>query len=562
MLSWCEYKRNAEKSTSIADRVDFSRKLEIQTNRHYLRTMAEIILLCARQDLALRGHHEQQSSSNRGNFLEILQLVGSHDKVIQSRLEYGPRNASYTSPGIQNSLLHILADTVRKTVCDGVKEAGMFSILADESKDLSKQEQLAIVLRYVACKGMLHEHFLTYVTVASLTAESLTKYILETLQEFGLDPHWIVSQAYDGASVMSGQCSGVQQRVREVAPNAIYIHCYAHTLNLVLVDSVKAVPYATEFFLLLESLYVFVSTTKAHAVFMLQKQRQLHHDKQPLQLQKLSDTRWACRYGAVNAICRTYDSILATLEEIGDGSDRAKAVEAKGLYHQVATFVFIVSLVIFDRILSCTKSLSDQLQSTHVDLAQAADLVLATQSSLQEYRSDTFWGNMYEYAQSIADLYSIEVSLPTRTRRRTLPKRLEDGVVLETTGSRQHSSCSHDYKTTLYFPVLDAFLAEISRRFDKKNVNIMRAIQACNPLAKNLLCPSALQPLVEGYDLDEDAIDMEAKLAKRTLANKGGLENVGDVFVALIPLKEAFPELFKLVRISMTIAVNTALLKG
>ena len=60
-----------------------------------------------------------------------------------------------------------------------------------------------------------------YVAVASLTAESLTKYILH---EFCLDPHWIVSQAYDGASVMSGKCSGVQQHVREVYPNAIYIH--------------------------------------------------------------------------------------------------------------------------------------------------------------------------------------------------------------------------------------------------------------------------------------------------------------------------------------------------
>ena len=58
--------------------------------------------------------------------------------------------------------------------------------------------------------------------VASLTAESLTKNILETLQEFCLDPHWIVSQAYDGASVMSGKCSGVQQHV---AANAINIHC-------------------------------------------------------------------------------------------------------------------------------------------------------------------------------------------------------------------------------------------------------------------------------------------------------------------------------------------------
>ena len=69
-------------------------------------------------------------------------------------------------------------------------------------------------------------------------------------------------------SVMSGRCSGVQQRFREIAPYALYIHCYAHRLNLVLVDCAKMVQSVREFFCLLEHLYVFVSTTKAHACFM------------------------------------------------------------------------------------------------------------------------------------------------------------------------------------------------------------------------------------------------------------------------------------------------------
>ena len=53
--------------------------------------MAEIILLCARQDLALGGHQEKQPSSSRG---EILELVAN--QLIASRLESGPRNATYT----------------------------------------------------------------------------------------------------------------------------------------------------------------------------------------------------------------------------------------------------------------------------------------------------------------------------------------------------------------------------------------------------------------------------------------------------------------------------------
>ena len=66
--------------------LDSTRQAQIQGNRHYLKTMAEIILLCARQDISLRVHHESQSSLNKGIFLEILSLVASHDKTVQERL--------------------------------------------------------------------------------------------------------------------------------------------------------------------------------------------------------------------------------------------------------------------------------------------------------------------------------------------------------------------------------------------------------------------------------------------------------------------------------------------
>ena len=45
------------------------------------------------------------------------------------------------------------------------------------------------------------------------------------------------------------------------------------------------------------------------------------------------------------------------MEDVADGSDIDKAIEARGLYHQIHSFSFIVSLVTFDKILSCTKHL-------------------------------------------------------------------------------------------------------------------------------------------------------------------------------------------------------------
>ena len=67
---------------------------------------------------------------------------------MQRRLNHGPMNAKYTSPDIQNEVLGVMAGLIQEKICDGVRRAGYYSILADETKDCGKVEQLAIVLKY------------------------------------------------------------------------------------------------------------------------------------------------------------------------------------------------------------------------------------------------------------------------------------------------------------------------------------------------------------------------------------------------------------------------------
>ena len=251
MACWNDYTANIKRHTSVAHRLETAREQVTKANRHYIKTLAEILLLCAKQELAVRGHRELTGSKNQGNFLEVLKLVADHDAVIKERIHNNPHNATYTSPEIQNQLLEVMGGIVRERICEAIQDATYFSLLVDETKDVSKVEQLAIVLRYIDIKAAaIHERFLTYVPAESLTAESLTTYILTTLRKYQLDYKFMVSQGYDGASVMSGGCSGVQTRICEIAPQAIYVHCNAHCLNLCLVDCAKAVREASEFFLL------------------------------------------------------------------------------------------------------------------------------------------------------------------------------------------------------------------------------------------------------------------------------------------------------------------------
>ena len=96
--------------------------------------IAEVILLCSRLEIALRGHDESSVSLNKGNFREIMQLVAKHDPIVKQRLEQGPQNATYLSPEIQNLLLHIMGNMIRKLISDGVKQAGFFHCLQMNQK--------------------------------------------------------------------------------------------------------------------------------------------------------------------------------------------------------------------------------------------------------------------------------------------------------------------------------------------------------------------------------------------------------------------------------------------
>ena len=64
--------------------------------------------------------------------------------------------------------------------------------------------------------------------------------LLSAIKNLGLSITMCYGQSYDGASTMSGEISGLQTKIREVAPNALFTHCCAHNLNLILMDAVSS----------------------------------------------------------------------------------------------------------------------------------------------------------------------------------------------------------------------------------------------------------------------------------------------------------------------------------
>jgi len=67
---------------------------------------------------------------------------------------------------------------------------------------------------------------------------------------------------------LSGWLNGVQALFREKVPQAIYVHCYNHRINLIISDVCKNVTNVKMFFGIVEKLYIFVSGSSIHAKFV------------------------------------------------------------------------------------------------------------------------------------------------------------------------------------------------------------------------------------------------------------------------------------------------------
>nr|CAI5835239.1 unnamed protein product [Callosobruchus analis] len=94
--------------------------------------------------MPLRG-----KQADEGVLLDLLKLrIDSGDNKLKSHFEKCRRNAIYTSPRIQNELINLCGEVIQENVISEVRKTMAYSILADETADVSGKEQLSIGVRF------------------------------------------------------------------------------------------------------------------------------------------------------------------------------------------------------------------------------------------------------------------------------------------------------------------------------------------------------------------------------------------------------------------------------
>lgn len=93
-------------------------------------------------------------------------------------------------------------------------------------------------MRYVNEQGNIEERLVALVTAPDSTGRGLFEVFCNITEKYGID--WkkrLCAQAYDGAASMQGKYSGLKTFIQNENPNALYVWCSTHLLNLVIVDT-------------------------------------------------------------------------------------------------------------------------------------------------------------------------------------------------------------------------------------------------------------------------------------------------------------------------------------
>ncbi|XP_022856489.1 zinc finger MYM-type protein 1-like, partial [Olea europaea var. sylvestris] len=204
------------------------------------RTRLTAVLDCTRlllmQGLSFRGHDESEESLNRGNLIELLNWYAARCKEIKEVLfSNAPGNDQMTSPTIQKDLINCCAVETTRAIINEIGDS-LFSILVDEARDNSMKEQMTVVLRFVDKSGRVKERFLGISHVTDTCAQSLKDAIDAMFSTHGLSISSLRGQGYDGASNMSGEFNGLKALILRENPHAMYVHCFAHQLQLAIVS--------------------------------------------------------------------------------------------------------------------------------------------------------------------------------------------------------------------------------------------------------------------------------------------------------------------------------------
>ncbi|CAI6348917.1 unnamed protein product [Macrosiphum euphorbiae] len=547
--------------------VNENQEKQIRDEANYWKLVLDRIiattLTLATEDIPFRGHRENNETESKGKFLAIIELLGKYDPVLTELLQRPKGTIKYLSPAIQNEIITALGDKVKYDILLEIRKAPFFSYITDSTQDISKIDQQSHIFRYVNVMYdkenkpvdiVIHESFIGFEIMEGQTSSEMEQQLYNNFEKNKIDIKKLRGIGFDGAANMSGVYSGLQARIKHTQPLALYVHCAAHNLNLVINDSVKNITEIQNFYEKLECLYsYFANSIKRWA-----------HLKSvssvSVSLKRLCTTRWSSRNDCLKALSLLYVDILKLLAYISlMGRNKDEKSKASGLQNYFQKFDVILIIVIESKILNSLQIVSLLLQKSDIDLLKAFELLQTALNKIKEMRNK--FEEVFEEAKQIAISWGVE---PTFTKiRKTKTTKFFDEL---SNDERLHDAEQY-FKTQIYYRTLDIIIKQLEHRFNGMN-QVIKLFSSILPINICSMNENELKhlttSLVNNYehDLTIDLVNQIIQF-KRSFENQiSKLNSVHDLAKFIIVdnylIAASFPDLCTACFLFLTIPVTVA----
>lgn len=176
-----------------------------------------VLLKLLRSNFFLVKNHIPHSTT----LSKLVQLqVANGDELLKRHVEEGAANAQNTSSS-ETATTEAIDTWIDRKLEKSVKDSP-FSTMADESQDITSQEELFICCRWLV-DGRPEEHFRPILHVTSTDAQAITAALTSCIETKRLEYHKLIGQGYDGAATFSGAHNGVYTRECRFMHVTLYI---------------------------------------------------------------------------------------------------------------------------------------------------------------------------------------------------------------------------------------------------------------------------------------------------------------------------------------------------
>ena len=217
----------------------------------------------------------------------------------------------YSSRTAGEEFLKCIVKTIEDKIDAEIKrpDVSFFSIMIDESTDITITKKLVIIMKYVDSKMNVTTTFLGNLGLKdpSVTADKLFSYMKTFIEKRGISLSSVMGFGSDGASIMTGCKNGVATQVKRGSPFCISIHCMAHRLNLASSQAADSVPYLKALQQVFTDLfrYFHQSSCRTGELAAIQAILELPEVK----LKEVYEIRWIAFYSALEAVYKSWPAL-------------------------------------------------------------------------------------------------------------------------------------------------------------------------------------------------------------------------------------------------------------